>query len=237
MNTLETQPFTTLATYGVEPGPNRRTDLRLGGGRTIPYVYSLSVRSNVPYIRLLGGSSSQKVFSWNEQISVPPGEMVTVANDSFHKGDIIINSGAPDWSAKPARITVPVPLIRDGSSNFLGEFPLDCRRARRAYLGGFPSSSETPLVGASATLTATQVAGSFSRPAGVDPESVSNSVIETRVLGASTALLTIALGTGALQTDTVHVLLDTVNFQLPSTLEDGTAGLTSSSTLLYMLEY
>lgn len=237
MSTEEIQPFTTLAVYGAEPGPNRRTDLRLAGGRTIPFVYSLSVRSNVPFIRLLGGTTSQKTFSWNETIVVPKGEMVTVANDSFHRGDIIINSGSPDWGAKPARITVPVPLVRDFNANFLGEFPLDCRSARRAYLGGFPSNSETPLAGAVATITATQVAGSFPRPAGTGPESVSNSVPEARVLGAGSALLTIPLGTGALQSDSVHVLLDTVKFVLPFTFQDSPAFLNNSSSLLYMLEY
>lgn len=233
----EMQPFTTLATYGAAPGPNRRTDMRLSGGETIPYIYSLSVRSNVPYIRLLGGSTSQKVFSWNEQIIVPPGEMVTVANDSFHKGDIIINSGAPDWGAKPSRITVPVPLVRNNQDDFLGEFPLDCRRARRAYIGGFPSGSTTPVEGASIQITTTQRAGSFPRPEGIDPESVSDNVQQFRDLGASTSLLNIALGIGALQTDTVHVLLDTVEFELPAELAGNPGGLGGSTTLLYILEF
>lgn len=233
----ELQPTSTLAAYSVGPGPNREANLVLAGGVSIPYVYNLSVRSTVPYVRLLGGSFSQKIISWNESVVVPAGEMVTVYNASFHGGNIIFNTGTSDYSAVPSRITVPIPLLINGAGDFLGEFPLDCRRARRAYLGGFPSAAATPITGESVLIEATNAASTFPRPPSAAPvEGEAPGLTETRAMMPVQALLNIPLGIGALQTDTVHTLLDNVTFVIPEEIAV-TAFLNDRTTLAYVLEY
>ena len=99
----EQQPYSTF--HAMDVARDRETNIKLSGGRTIPFIYSLGINSTVPYVRLVGSSMGQKLFSWTEQIVVPAGEMVTVANASYHKGDIWIQSGV-DPAALPARASV-----------------------------------------------------------------------------------------------------------------------------------
>jgi hypothetical protein len=131
---MELQPRQTFFMPYVQPGQEAK-NMRLSGGVTEPYYYSLSSRSTVPYVEISGGTKSNKLLSWGEVIMVPPGEMLTVKNASYHQGDIAINSGQ-DWVEAPTRVTVPVPLNLTvvGLSLFIKTaFPVDCRRAKRAY--------------------------------------------------------------------------------------------------------
>lgn len=105
-----------------------------------PGVYSLSKRSNVPFVALVGSSGYRKVISWGELVEVPCGQLVTVWNASYHAGDIWINKGR-DENNCPARITVPVRFqevtvdVVEGESNaWTPLYPCDTRSARRAYL-------------------------------------------------------------------------------------------------------
>jgi hypothetical protein len=99
--------------------------------------YSLSSRSNVPYVSLTGASGFFKIFTWGEIVEIPCGQTCTVKNESFHGGDIYINCGIDNLN-RPARITVPVPMqfTPDGGPDtglFRPLYPADVRLARRAY--------------------------------------------------------------------------------------------------------
>jgi hypothetical protein len=130
----ELQPRQTFFMPGVRPGQEAK-NMRLSGGVKEPFYYSMSSRSTVPYVEISGGTKSNKLLSWGEVIMVPPGEMLTVKNASYHQGDVAINSG-PDFVEIPTRVTVPVPFKITGTDPRLFydvEFPVDCRRAKRAY--------------------------------------------------------------------------------------------------------
>lgn len=123
--------------FGYIP-PNQSSQGTLSTG-----LYSLSSRSNVPYAALVGRSGYYKEFSWGEIVEVPKREQCTVKNASYHGGDVVINAGA-DYDTRPARITVPVPIVQAHfpEGGFIppsvlfwtGEFPADVRLARRAYI-------------------------------------------------------------------------------------------------------
>lgn len=125
------QHYGTIAVGGLNP--QEVSDLVLTSGS-----YSLSTLSTVPYIQLLGPSGSQKLFSWNERIEIPNGETARIQNASCHKGDVFINGGL-DYTTLPGRITVPVPFadivdLGEGNSMMYPDYPVDTRRARRAFL-------------------------------------------------------------------------------------------------------
>lgn len=122
--------------------PLSLSNLQLPGGKSESFFYCLGIDSTVPFVSLQGGGVSQKIFTWGEMIEVPPGQTVTVKNESFMRGDIQINSGH-DFSAKPERISVPLriksvvgspaePDVSPGSQ--ISEFPADTRRCRRAFV-------------------------------------------------------------------------------------------------------
>lgn len=121
--------------------PLSLSKLQLPGGSKTPFHYCLGVDSTIPYVSLQGGGSSQKVFTWGEMIEVPPGQTVTVKNESFMLGDIQINSGN-DYAAKPERISLPVDIVKTDTpagggtviTNITPKFPADTRRCRRGYL-------------------------------------------------------------------------------------------------------
>ena len=107
--------------------PGQPTSLRLSAGR-----YSLSSRSNVPYVRFAGSKGFSKTISWGEWAEIDCDQLVTVENASAHGGDIYINSGV-DPDPLPSRITVPIQYgpateFDPGSIGWL-----DTRRAKRAY--------------------------------------------------------------------------------------------------------
>jgi len=123
------QNFSEFVASKVKPGETAK-GMNLGPG-----FYSLSVRSNIPFIKLRGADRSQKTFSWGETIAVQEGKNVTVFNASYHTGDIFINGGQ-DWPTVPGRVTVPVPLtfVADGTSFIVSAPPVDARRARSVWL-------------------------------------------------------------------------------------------------------
>jgi hypothetical protein len=97
-------------------------------------LYSLSTQSNIPYATLIGDGGTEKTFSWGEVVEVPDGGCSKIKNACFHEGNVVINSGA-DWGAKPARITVPVPLDYNAQTDiYRARFPADVRSARAAWL-------------------------------------------------------------------------------------------------------
>jgi hypothetical protein len=107
--------------------PNQSTSLKLSKG-----YYSLSSRSNVPYVEFAGSNGYTKTISWGEWAEIDCDQLVTIRNASAHGGDIFINSGIePD--PLPSRVTVPVRITPSGEFN-LGMTPwVDTRRAVRAY--------------------------------------------------------------------------------------------------------
>ena len=225
------QARSNFAVYRVPQGPNRLTDLKLPGG-----TYCLSSRSNIPYIRLIGGSTSQKIFGWNEEIIVPEHELVTVQNASYHGGDIIINSGM-DYSAKPSRITVPVGIVDNGvgaDPRFTPEYPLDTRRAQRAFLYGF----RTPVGGANMDIVVTQQAETSSFPQGPtslgEGGGVTATLSQTVTVPAGTDINGFPLGQGASSDDSVHALLDSVTFELPAAAQ---SLIGDAANLIYVLEF
>lgn len=122
--------------------PNAKSNTQVGCG-----IYSLSKRSNVPFVEFVGSSGYRKTISWGEYIEVPRGQVVTVGNASYHGGDIFINKGR-DGDNRPSRITVPVPFIRTRvqvsevvEDAWVSKFPCDTRSAKRAYLNIDASAS------------------------------------------------------------------------------------------------
>lgn len=232
--TTELQPYSSFQAINVPPG--QETNLKLSGGETIPYRYSLGVNSSIPYIRLIGGNTSQKLFSWNEEIIVPPRQFVTVANASFHPGDIFMQSGV-DPSAKPQRVTVPVTLnlvtVPGEDDYFEPAFPLDTRRARRAFVTGFANVANVlpnyPFyaIGISKGRShATDPALSYE---GGQPRARYTSLIDVPPFTQPGML---PLGDNALPTDTVHALLDMATFAWYDLQTESQSG-----AFHYVLEY
>ena len=230
----ERQPYSSFQALNVQP--EQTTDLKLSGGRKVPYVYSLGVNSTIPYIRLIGGASSQKLFSWNEEIVVPPGQMVTVANASYHPGDIFMQSGV-DPSAKAGRVTIPVTLqlvtVPGEDDYFEPVFPVDTRRARRAFVTGFANVANVlPLysfyaIGISKNRSHTNdPALSFE---GGQPRARYTNLIE---IPPFTQPGLLPLGDRALPTDTVHTLLDVATFNYYDLQTQSQSG-----AFHYVLEY
>lgn len=118
----------------VAPGENSALQVNCG-------LYSLSNRCNVPYVELIGSAGFRKTITWGELAYVPVSQAVTIANASYHGGDIVLNQGN-DICNRPARITVPVPFFITETEVDIGNplnlwasgFPCDTRGARRAYL-------------------------------------------------------------------------------------------------------
>lgn len=137
--TSEYQPRNNFFQAAIPPLSN--SEIKLPGGRSKPFYYSLGVDSTVPFVSLQGGGASQKVFSWGEMIEVLPGQTVIVKNESYMLGDIQINSGH-DYAAKPERISLPVDIVIIDDPIAFGivlrtitpKFPADTRRCRRGYL-------------------------------------------------------------------------------------------------------
>lgn len=221
----EKQPYSTFNAMGVPA--NKVTELKLSGGKTIPYIYSLGINSTIPYVKLIGSAMGQKLFSWNERIEVPPGEMVTVANASFHPGDIWINSGW-DPAVLPSRVTVPVGVSVVGA-NIEPDFPIDTRRALRAWVQGFPASGGPQVfttVGI-AKLRSHNVNPAFTYAVNATAEYTTSFTVPPFT---SPGLL--PLGQKAQPGDPVHALLDAASFQWGDV-----AFTTQSGAVYYVLEY
>jgi len=226
----EIQPFSNFQAISVPP--SHPTTFRLSGGKTIPYIYQLGVNSSVPYVRLLGSDIGQKLFSWNEKIIVPPQQMVTVENASFHVGDIHINSGW-DPSALPARVTVPVNFDEvTGPDGYLTRFPCDTRRARRAFLQGPEATTVNP---GEAEVTGRAVGRGHvvGLPAFTELGRPVPEYVSTLTYPPATTLGLIPLGQNALPGDSVHALLDTATVFIA----DGTPPTTRSGSWYYVIEY
>ena len=219
----ERQPYSTAKILNV--APTQDTNLKLSGGKTIPYVYSLGVNSTSPYVKLLGSSMGQKLFTWTEEIIVPAGEMVTVVNGSYHPGDIWIQSGA-DWAALPARVTVPVNVVESGGVT-TPEFNIDTRRARRAFVQGMP------IISVGIDFTATGAARDRSHA--IDPALVE---VGTPTFSTTFAIPPgspglLPLGDDARAGDGVHALLDVGSWSYDGLFESSTP----SGAVYYVLEY
>ena len=125
-------PIRNFGTFFVGLVPARtRSKFQVGPGH-----YSLSTLSTVPYVTLSGAQGREKVFSWREVVRIPEGQSAWVANASWHDGDIVLNGGT-DYSAVPARVTVPVPVqdtLEDTVRVLTPRYPCDTRGARSAHL-------------------------------------------------------------------------------------------------------
>lgn len=208
--------------------------------------YSLSTLSTCPYVRLIGSTGAQKLFSWNERVEIPEGETALVENASCHRGDIFINGGY-DYSTLPARVTVPVPLLAEsfgeGQIVFRPEYGLDTRRARRAFIAFFnndpsliPSSLSFCFVSGRVTNHSfnTRSELPFINPVYTQTGIGFLNVVE---LPAATIVPLIPLGYGASMTDPTfpHALLDCAHFTLIA--NDDTYWSSIPLTALYVLEY
>lgn len=210
----ERQPYSSFQALNVQP--EAVTNLKLSGGQTIPYVYSLGVNSTVPYIKLIGGMNSQKLFSWNEQIVVHPGQFVTVANASYHPGDIFIQAGS-DPSAKAGRVTIPFTLNEvsvPGEDNYVEpSFVVDTRRARRAYVVGFSATFNDlpnyPFIAIGVSRDRSHVVNPTYSTEGAGADALYYNQIDVAPFTEPGIL---PLGNKALPTDTVHDLLDFATF-------------------------
>lgn len=223
----EEQPYSSFKAIGV--APQQKTTLYLSGGQTIPYSYQLGALSTVPFVRLAGPSIGQKIVSFNEQIVIPPGELATVENVSYHVGDIWINSGW-DPAVRPSRVTVPMASAFTAGLDQTTEMGVDTRRAQRAFIGGF---GDTDAAGG--TFTITGVARERSHPTTtlfLDLPTPQPRYTSTIIIPPNTAIGLVPLGDKAQPGDTIHDLLDYATFEWT-----GNGGATNSGSLHFILEY
>ena len=210
---MKRQPKSSYFQPGVSP--LSKSNIVLPGGKDEPYYYCLGVDSTIPFVSLQGGGSAQKVISWGEMIEVPPGQSVTVKNESYMQGDIQINSGH-DFAAKPERISLPVttktgPGAGPPNPTTIIEslFPADTRRCRRAYL---KFQLETDISLLAITFTGKPQKHSF-------PAVDSVTGVETYTQPVQIPPFTVAgsapMGYGALQNSTEPMALtDQVHFKI-----------------------
>lgn len=213
-------------------------------------VYSLSARSNVPFVTLVGRSGFQKTFSWGEIVEVPHKEQCTVKNSSFHSGDIFINGGA-DYDTRPAAISVPVPVnLRLGlalGTCWTPDYPADVRMARRAYfsMNAFVEDEIDPGSIISATVLGKRVDGSHNTTndttlAAVEPGTGYSSLYD---LPHASALGLIPLGFSAMLGDDTrpHILLTTAQIYLLPVHAfhrgSSSGGDSENFTAYYVMEY
>jgi hypothetical protein len=140
INPLQAKPFQRLNSFFIANiNPQSLSELILPEGK-----YSLGADSTVPFVSFQGSGSS-KIFTWGELIEIPQGQTCKVKNESFMRGDIVINSGW-DYCNKPARISVPfnIEIKYDGGGVTLWGpvFPADVRTARRAFVATSLRSNE-----------------------------------------------------------------------------------------------
>ena len=146
--TKQVQPMNTFFHANVKPGDT--TSIKLSGGQTEPFYYSLGANSTVPFIRLEGGGGSQKEFTWGETIEVPMNQQLQVRSASYMAGDIQIQSGR-DIANKPKRITLPCQVEPFTSvayapgTSIKPIYPCDGRTARQAYIGLFWNTGNGPI--------------------------------------------------------------------------------------------
>lgn len=142
---------------------------------------------------------------------VPPGDMLVVENASYHRGDVAINSGR-DYTEIPTRVTVPVNIKLDGTdprSSYVMDFPVDCRRAKRAY-GVINITVSVPF---DILIEAAQRESSFvTGVIGDGTPTPINKYFESLTVPAFTKFGLFPLGLRAADTLTPMCLLDTATF-------------------------
>jgi hypothetical protein len=236
------QHYGTIAVGGLNP--NEVSDVVLTSGS-----YSLSTLSTIPYIQLLGPSGAQKLFSWNERIDIPDGETARIQNASCHKGDVFINGGS-DYTTLPGRVTVPVPIVRyvggGGDIIFIPEYPVDTRRARRAFFVFYSplDTDDPPVPDAIAVIKGSVInhthdTGNLIALAAFTPPLNNSGIgyVAVQTLPGLTITPMIPLGYGASFTDSTnpHALLDCA---IPYIYADEESAWDSFPlTAYYVLEY
>jgi hypothetical protein len=189
-------------------GPNQNSSTALSAGS-----YTLSARSNVPFVSLVGRGGFKKIFTWGETVKVPHKEMCTVRNESFHGGDIYINAGCEETN-RPARITVPVPFTNVGGA-WEPLFPADVRLARRAFLYFDAYVSANPPFSSTITILGLRTDGSHKTSNEISlitsPFKPGSGYVDARVIPVFTLLEPQPLGhlAGPPGDTTPHALLTT----------------------------
>ena len=211
-----------------------KTNLTLAGGGSGqgPFYYSLGTQSTCPFISLLGGGMTQKIFSWGEMIQVDEGQQVTVKSETYHRGDIEIVSGQ-DYANQPQRITVPVDtvLTPGPGGGVVPRWPADTRRCRKAYL--LFQMITAGEVDGDVTTIFTGIADKHSfntrQDAGL-PNRYSNTVIS----GVSTLVGQLPMGFGfSLIPNTPMALTDKTTFQIIFGADPPAIG----NVFMYTMEY
>jgi len=222
-------------------GPNEISNQVITSG-----AYSLSTLSTCPYVRLIGSTGAQKLFSWNERVEIPNGETARVQNASCHRGDIFINGGY-DYSTLPARVTIPVPLTFVDAPDFViitPEYGVDTRRARRAFFTFFQPDVTFPPPGGLALVRGKVTNHSYNTgneipliPPPVGPEAGIGFACPA-FIPSLTVTPMIPLGYGASFTDSTnpHTLLDCAEVTILG-FDDHAAWLAFPPTAFYVLEY
>lgn len=199
-----------------------------------PGFYSLSSLATVPYVAFKGNQGREKTFSWGEVVEVPKGMLVTVKNASFHDGDIVINGGR-DFGVVPTRLTVPVPVtivVVEGNFVMTPDFPLDVRRARRAWV--VVDAITGNVEGSFTKIGAKQQGSHDTAVSQVDGAPTSSGYGTIEALAANSVLDYLALGARTFgDEDRPMVLLDEATFTL--SIDQATSIL--ENQVYYVMDY
>ncbi len=192
-----------------------KTNLKLAGGThgQGPFYYSLGSQSTCPFISLVGGGMTQKIFTWGEMIQVEEGQQVTVKSETFHQGDIEIVSGH-DYANQPQRITVPVDTDFTGGAGggIVPRWSADTRRCRKAYLHFQMITAALPGGGVTTIFTGIAEKHSFNtrQDAGLE-----NRYSTTIISGAASLVGQLPMGFGfSLVPNSPMALMDRTTFQI-----------------------
>ena len=202
-----------------------------------PGAYSLSTLSNVPYVSFRGAPRQEKTFSWGETIIVREGETVTVWNESYHPGDIVINGGQ-DYATIPRRITVPVYLNWTASGigglpTLTPANPCDARRAKGVWIA-LAAQVVTTSNGNLGKVGKPQERSHFTEVPVVIKNLIGAGYFSNEIVAAGTALTMIPLGYQSNMGDdsSTMCLLDTAEF-IFTNIADGA----QLNMAYYVIEY
>lgn len=190
-----------------------------------PGKYTLHSLSSVPYVTFVGAARQEKELSWGDICIVRENELVTVHNASYHPGDIVLSAGV-DYTVPPRRLTVPVNLRFNAAlQQYEPEFPVDCRRARSAWIVIFSVAGAATLV----TKTGLSRERSHFTPSPQVPSGYSS----TEAIAPGSQITYVSLGYRSVSTERgPMVLLDTALPRFSADISDPT-----TLSAYYLLEY
>lgn len=241
--------FGELIVRALAPGPGAPGGTTLKPGSAAPAVppgrWSVSSRTEVPYVQVQCGAFGSRVASWGDVVEIPERFQGTLSNASAHAGDVALEAigTGQGYASKgpPGSLAVPTTFTQVGAAGTPWQTGVvDTRLARRAYLVlalNPPALVSLPYrvtyrpADSGGGLPWTGAAGSF------DWLVTAQRYVSVLALGVGEGEnREPAPGNNTIATPRPHALSD----QLRVTIADAdfvAAGLTTATPVLYLLEY